>query len=183
MSAVSRIVAIAIAIIILGIISYLFVTMNVAKENRAPDTQDTSDNSGDRTIEAVKAIDHFKIYFRLPSDRVKLGNKLALTLSVENTDSETHELSFNSSQRFDFWLEDSSGREVWRWSDGRVFAQMLETIDIKLGESISYAEDWPLMDSNGTVVEPGNYTVFAKIVANELKSEELKQGITVEPTK
>jgi hypothetical protein len=32
-------------------------------------------------------------------------------------------LSFPTAQRVDFAVEDSTGAEVWRWSEGRVFAQ------------------------------------------------------------
>ena len=50
---------------------------------------------------------------------------ITLTLRVVNETSSPVRLSFPTSQRFDLVMQDGNAREVWRWSAGWVFAQML----------------------------------------------------------
>jgi hypothetical protein len=44
---------------------------------------------------------------------------------VFNRTGEEITLYFRNAQRYDFTIEDEEGKEVWRWSEGRMFAQML----------------------------------------------------------
>ena len=53
------------------------------------------------------------------------GESIALTLKIINPTPRQVRLSFTTSQRFDLFIQDQEGREVWRWSGGRFFAQVL----------------------------------------------------------
>ena len=53
------------------------------------------------------------------------GEPIMLTLRVMNDASKPVSLSFPTAQRFDLLMQNQQGREVWRWSAGRFFAQML----------------------------------------------------------
>jgi len=53
------------------------------------------------------------------------GEPIMLTLRVINDASKPISLSFPTAQRFDLLVQNQQGREVWRWSVGRFFAQML----------------------------------------------------------
>ena len=53
------------------------------------------------------------------------GEPIMLTLRVINDASKPVSLSFPTAQRFDLLMQNPQGREVWRWSAGRFFAQML----------------------------------------------------------
>lgn len=55
-----------------------------------------------------------------------VGEPVFFTLRVANETSKPVHLSFRTAQRFDLVIHDSQGREVWRWSGGRVFGQVLE---------------------------------------------------------
>lgn len=129
--------------------------------------------------QAEKIVDQLKISATTSSNEVKPGETLRLKLSIENTGKETQELTFNSSQRFDVRVEDESGREIWRWSDGRVFAQVIETVAIQPGKSISFDAEWPGIDSAEKPVSPGDYSVFAWFTADNLRSEELEIKVSV----
>ena len=37
---------------------------------------------------------------------------------------------------------DSAGREVWRWSDGRIYTQSLQSRVLESTESFSYSAAW-----------------------------------------
>ncbi len=70
-------------------------------------------------------------------------------------------LSFSSAQRFDLWLEDSSGRELWRWSDGRMFAQVVgsETLEPG-GRTLLYRVDVPAPEEAGRYRLVGELTIL-----------------------
>lgn len=51
------------------------------------------------------------------------GEPLAFTVAVENRGTQHVVLTFRTAQRFDVRIQDASGREVWRWSADRMFAQ------------------------------------------------------------
>jgi intracellular proteinase inhibitor BsuPI len=54
-----------------------------------------------------------------------LGEPIALTLKVANRGPRPVTLQFPTAQRYDIVVHDSQGREVWRWSAGQMFAQVL----------------------------------------------------------
>ena len=54
-----------------------------------------------------------------------VGELIKMTLKVFNYTEEDIIFKFNSAQRYDFIIEDEEGDEIWRWSEGRMFAQML----------------------------------------------------------
>jgi hypothetical protein len=54
-----------------------------------------------------------------------IGGPIKMTLKVFNYTEEDIAFHFNTSQRYDFIIEDEEGNEVWCWSQDRVFAMML----------------------------------------------------------
>jgi hypothetical protein len=55
----------------------------------------------------------------------KVGEPIVLTLRLVSRTQDEVRLEFSDSQRYDFVIRDSEGREVWRWSGDQVFAQVL----------------------------------------------------------
>ena len=53
--------------------------------------------------------------------RYRAGSPIKLRLLVRNDSAEPIELTFPTSQVYDFRLLDSEGRKVWQWSDGKAF--------------------------------------------------------------
>ncbi|MDP2212027.1 MAG: BsuPI-related putative proteinase inhibitor [Candidatus Aquicultor sp.] len=136
-------------------------------------------NEEGRTIEVSKGIDDLIVSLSSKPNPVAVGENLALTISVTNTAKESRKLSFRSSRRYDFWVVDASGDEVWRWSEGRMFAQVLEDVVLESTQKTEFTESWSLIDSKGVPVKAGEYKVFGVIVADELKSEELEIDVGV----
>ena len=54
-----------------------------------------------------------------------VGEPIKMTLKVFNYTQEDIVFYFNTSQRYDFIIEDEEGNEIWRWSRDRMFAMML----------------------------------------------------------
>ena len=44
-------------------------------------------------------------------------------------------LDFTTSQRYDFAIYNSKGREVWRWSDDKAFLQVLGQVTVRANQS------------------------------------------------
>lgn len=69
---------------------------------------------------------------------------LELTLSVANEGDEAVELDFSDAQRAEFVAtEVDSGEEMWRWSEGRMFGQVLGIEVLDPGDQLEYEVEWP----------------------------------------
>ena len=90
------------------------------------------------------------------------GEPITLTLRVVNGTSRPFRLSFPTAQRFDLVVEDGQGREIWRWSAGRLFAQVFgeETLKPSGGEFVARATAEGKFPS-------GTYTVKGAVPALE----------------
>ena len=89
------------------------------------------------------------------------GGEITFVLNVVNNTKKSVELSFPTGQTHDFVVIDSLGREVWRWSQGRMFTQALRNKLLGRGESLELSEalkrDKPL--------SPGKYTARALLTS------------------
>lgn len=87
------------------------------------------------------------------------GQPIHLSLTVANHTASEVLLSFKDAQRFDFRLE-QAGREVWRWSQGRMFAQMLGQEKLSPGAVLTFSATCQ------EKLAPGLYRVTGTIVAH-----------------
>ena len=62
---------------------------------------------------------------------------------VTNDTDKSIELDFGSGQTHDIAVLDSTGREVWRWSDGRLFTSAIRNHPLGADESMTFEERWP----------------------------------------
>jgi len=71
-----------------------------------------------------------------------VGEPIMMTLKIFNYTEEDIIFHFNTSQRYDFIIEDEEGNEIWRWSQDRMFAMVLdeETLGPDNPEGIYTAE-------------------------------------------
>ena len=71
-----------------------------------------------------------------------IDESIKMTLKVFNYTQEDIVFHFNTSQRYDFIIEDEEGNEVWRWSQDMMFAMVLgeETLGPTNPEIIYTAE-------------------------------------------
>ena len=68
------------------------------------------------------------------------GTDITFALHVVNSAKKNVELTFPSGQTHDFVVADSVGREVWRWSEGRMFTQALRNKLLGKGETLELVE-------------------------------------------
>ncbi len=83
-------------------------------------------------------------------------------LTVGNTGKDDVKLEFASNQHFDYYIRDSEGSEVARWSYGRSFLPKPEVVTIAAGKTLPYDPAlWQQVDQNDTPVPPGRYELVA----------------------
>ena len=88
---------------------------------------------------------------------------VAFAFTVTNTGSEPVQLQFSDMCKAEFVVRDGD-REVWRFTEGRMFAQMLSREELAPEESSIYEAEWEQP-------RPGDYTATAELRAQETSCE------------
>lgn len=83
---------------------------------------------------------------------------------------QTVTFSFPSSQRYDFAIIDSSGQEVWRWSNGKMFLQVIGSLTLKPGSAITFKAEHRFVGERGDPLPEGIYTVLGELTARDGQS-------------
>ena len=91
-----------------------------------------------------------------PTKDARVG-EVRFALHVTNRADKNLELMFPSGQTHEFIVTDETGHEVWRWSEGRMFTQALQSKLLAGTETTTYAESW----QPGT--RTGRFTVTASL--------------------
>ena len=97
---------------------------------------------------------------------VKIRDGIELTFRVTNNERSKVELRFPSGQTHDFTVVDSLGRNVWRWSEGRMFTQAYQNKFLESGEAVTFTAAWR------SEVPPGRYVAVASLLSENKPVEE-----------
>lgn len=107
------------------------------------------------------------------------GENIELTLVKINISNEPITLNYSSAQRFDF-IARRNEEIIWRWSQGRFFAQATKTITLKPEEALVYEESWNQENNQGQQISSGIYQIESWNVAEEINNERLNFLIRIE---
>lgn len=99
------------------------------------------------------------------------ANKLHFTLNVKNNTAKMLELRFPDGQTHDFFVKDFSGKEIWRWSEGRMFTSAMRSETIKGKGETSFEESWE------TKGHHGSFTAVAILRSNNFPVETTVQFV------
>ncbi|MDZ7632472.1 MAG: BsuPI-related putative proteinase inhibitor [Gemmatimonadaceae bacterium] len=77
-------------------------------------------------------------------------DNVTFELAANNASDKRHELRFADGQEVDFIVRDARGRDVWTWSDGRLFTQPMRTHLLEQHESRDYEATWQEALPRGT---------------------------------
>ena len=96
------------------------------------------------------------------------GDRLRFSLNIKNNTTKMLELRFPSGQTHDFVVRDFAGKEIWRWSAGRMFTSVMRATTIKGRSQTSYAESWSTKGMHGTftavaILKSDNYPVESSV--------------------
>ena len=97
---------------------------------------------------------------------VKIRDGIEFAFRVTNNASRKLELVFPSGQTHDIVVVDSVGREVWRWSEGRMFTQALQNKVLESSASLRWNAAWR------AEVPPGRYVAIASLLSENKPIEE-----------
>lgn len=100
------------------------------------------------------------------SANVTVRRGVVLSLHVTNAEDHAVEIEFPDGQTHEFVVLDSVGREVWRWSTGRLFTQSMRNKLLDANESLTYQERWE------GKARPGTYTAVATLRSSNFPIEE-----------
>jgi intracellular proteinase inhibitor BsuPI len=96
---------------------------------------------------------------------------LKFSLNVRNNTTKMLELRFPDGKTHDFVVKDFAGKEVWRWSDGRMFTSAMRSETLKgKGETV-FEESW------STKGQHGEFTAVAVLRSNNFPVETSVQFI------
>lgn len=97
---------------------------------------------------------------------VTVGEGVSFRFVVTNADDEPVEVTFRDAAPTDFAVVRPDGHEMWRWSAGQAFMQVLQPGRFEPGEEAVFEEEWP-------APEPGDYTARAtlRIVEDDIEAE------------
>lgn len=84
------------------------------------------------------------------------NGSVRFAIEVTNDSPKRVELTFPDGRTHDFVVQDSTGREVWRWSAGRLFTQAMQNRLLDARHSTTYHERW-------SPPGPGRYTLDAQL--------------------
>ena len=87
------------------------------------------------------------------------GNSVRMDLYVTNSTSADMPLEYPTAQRYDFEVQTPSGERLWRWSDGRMFAQVAGTEALGAGQTLQHGAAW----DGGS--RRGRYVAVARLTA------------------
>ena len=91
-----------------------------------------------------------------------VGESIKMTLKIFNYTQEDIGFYFNTSQRYDFIIEDEEGNEIWRWAEDRMFAMALGEENLgPINTEIIYKVEYK------DKLSPGYYKVTGFFVARD----------------
>lgn len=73
---------------------------------------------------------------------VNIAEGVRFEFRVTNTGEKKLEVNFPSGQTHELVVLDTLGREVWRWSAGRMFTQALQNKVLRTSDALAYAGRW-----------------------------------------
>lgn len=89
-------------------------------------------------------------------------HSVRFTLKVCNDSGSAVEREFGNAMRYDFEVS-RDGEKVWRWSEGRSFAQVVGTERFEPGACKTWSEEWNGRDSSGMLAPTGSYRVVGEL--------------------
>lgn len=99
-----------------------------------------------------------------PALDIAVENGVRFNFDVVNASTRKLELLFNDGRTHDIVVLDSLGREVWRWSDDRMFTQVVQSKVLRVSDTLTFSETW-------SDPRPGSYTAVAMLPSRNFPVE------------
>lgn len=96
---------------------------------------------------------------------VRVDDEVHFQLHVMNEGNRKVELNFKDGKTHDITVLDEHGRQVWRWSDGRLFTAAYQNKVLRSDDTLSFNEAWK-------APAPGRYVAVARLVSQNFPQEQ-----------
>jgi len=90
---------------------------------------------------------------------------LRIVMIVTNTSEKILPFQFRTGQTYDFVIRDASDKEVWRWSKGNFFTQVVRSDSIRPNGKWQFEVVWNRTDNDDKPVPAGKYRVMGIITS------------------
>jgi len=89
----------------------------------------------------------------------KLGEIVNITFTISNESNTPQKLIFNTAQIYDFVIFNIAKNDLgfYRWSQGKMFAQVITEINLEPNEVKTFKEQWNQKSNSGSPVSVGTY--------------------------
>lgn len=94
---------------------------------------------------------------QIPAEIIETGRPVDFKLTIENDGATPATLSFSTSQLYEIVVWDDRCTEVWRWSHGLAFAQVITSISVQRERPLFYSVQWQRRNQAGQPVRSGTY--------------------------
>lgn len=107
-----------------------------------------------------------EVTLSVDKDSYRSSDTIRVTLQVANRTAHPITLPFATSQRFDLAIENEGGNEIWLWSRGKIFLQVLgeETLDPG-GPALTYHAEAPPPEGPGRFRLLGTLTTTSQALS------------------
>lgn len=92
------------------------------------------------------------------------GVPVQFTYAVRNRSDKPVTYTFSSSKQYDLWIK-RGAQEIYRLSDGKMYATVITTLTLQPDETKTFTVTWNQMNKSGQRVGPGVYTAYAQLAA------------------
>lgn len=96
---------------------------------------------------------------------VRVDGAVHFALHVMNEGDRKVELNFKDGMTHDIAVLDDRGRQVWRWSDGRLFTTAYQNRVLARDDTLSFSESWKSP-------APGQYTAVVRLASQNYPQEQ-----------
>ena len=109
-------------------------------------TSTTTEPTGAKTQFAVgkASIPGLGVGFTTDKLIYRVGTTITVKYTLTNLTDKPRVLTFPTTQQYDWTVTDAEGNLVYRWSDGRAFAQVVTQLTIPVGTSDGFESSWAI---------------------------------------
>ena len=117
-----------------------------------------------------KALSGFGVEIEVSKQLVVSPEKVVITLRVFNGTRQPVTLKFQEQPPQDLVVKNREGKEVWNWSHGKVFPQVIPpSVTVTNKKPLVFEQAWDLKGNDGNTVEMGMYSVKGVVNCKPLR--------------
>jgi len=113
-----------------------------------------------------------QLYYVLEEKEKSNNGEKVMEYSIQNDGEENLTLNFDTSMKYDYYILNENGEEVYRDSDEKSYNQSPEKLELKPDEKESYELELPEL-------EAGEYILVVNTAAEKFKDEKAKMKFEI----